>query len=63
MKNLITLLIVSLLFIVPKIGYPCSTFCLDKGEHLLVGKNVDWIQGDGFVFINKRGVLKTAMSA
>ena len=62
MKNLITLLIVSLLFIVPKIGYPCSTFCLDKGDHLIFGKNVDWIQDDGFVFVNKRGVLKTAMS-
>ena len=63
MKNLITLLIVSLLFILPKIGYPCSTFCLDKGEHLVFGKNVDWMQSDGFVFINKRGVLKTAMLA
>ena len=63
MKNLIIVLIVSLVFIVPTIGYPCSTFCLDNGEHLLVGKNVDWMQGDGFVFINKRGVLKTAMSA
>ena len=62
MKNLITLLIVSLLFIVPKIGYPCSSFCLDKGEHLVFGKNLDWIQDDGFVFVNKRGVLKTAMS-
>jgi choloylglycine hydrolase len=63
MKNLITLLIVSLLFIVPKIAYPCSTFCLDKGEHLVFGKNLDWIQDNGFVFINKRGVLKTAMLA
>ena len=63
MKNLITLLIVSLLFIVPKIGYPCSTFCLDKGEHLVFGKNLDWIQDNGFVFINKRGVQKTAMLA
>jgi choloylglycine hydrolase len=62
MKNLITLLIISLLFIVPKIGYPCSSFCLDKGEHLVFGKNLDWIKDDGFVFINKRGVLKTAMS-
>ena len=63
MKNLITLLIVSLLFIVPKIGYPCSTFCLDKGEHLVFGKNLDWIQDVGFVFINKRGVQKTATIA
>jgi penicillin V acylase-like amidase (Ntn superfamily) len=63
MMNVITLLIVALLFIVPKIGYPCSTFCLDKGEHLVFGKNLDWIQDNGFVFINKRGVLKTAMLA
>jgi len=63
MKNLITLLIVSLLLIVPKIGYPGLTFCFDKGENLLVGKNLDWMQDDGFVFINKRGVQKTAMLA
>jgi len=62
MKNIIILLIVSLLCSAPKIGHSCTTFCLDKGGHLVFGKNLGWIQNDGLVFVNKRGVLKTAMS-
>jgi penicillin V acylase-like amidase (Ntn superfamily) len=38
----------------------CTTFCLkDRGE-VLFGKNYDWMIGDGLVFVNKRGVAKTA---
>jgi choloylglycine hydrolase len=62
MKNIIILLITFLLCIAPKISNSCTTFCLDKGEDLVFGKNVDWMQANGFVFINKRGVLKTAIS-
>ena len=62
MKNRIILLVVFFLCIVPKIGHSCTTFCLDKGGHLIFGKNFGWIQNDGLVFVNKRGVLKTARS-
>jgi len=62
MKNIMILLIVSLLCIVPKISNSCTTFCLDKGGHLVFGKNFGWIQNDGLVFVNKRGVLKIARS-
>ena len=55
-------LYVLLICLIPQVSQPCTTFCLDKGGHLVFGKNVDWIQNDGLVFVNKRGVLKTAMS-
>ncbi len=62
MKNIIILLIGSLLCSAPKISSSCTTFCLDKGGHLVFGKNFGWIQNDGLVFVNKRGVVKTARS-
>ena len=62
MKNIIILFIVCFLSIVPEISHSCTTFCLDKGGHLIFGKNFGWIQNDGLVFVNKRGVIKTARS-
>ena len=52
----------ALLCIAPKTSNSCTTFCLDKGGNLVFGKNFGWIQNDGLVFVNKRGVLKTARS-
>jgi len=38
----------------------CTTFCLvGKGE-VLFGANYDWNIGDGLIFVNKHGVVKTA---
>jgi choloylglycine hydrolase len=62
MKNIIILLMGALLCIAPKTSNSCTTFCLDKGGHLVFGKNFGWIQNDGLVFVNKRGVVKTARS-
>ena len=45
---------------IPQVSQPCTTFCLDKGGQLVFGKNYGWTQNDGLVFVNKRGVLKTA---
>lgn len=38
----------------------CTTFCLKGKGEVLFGKNYDWMIGDGLVFVNKRGVDKTA---
>jgi choloylglycine hydrolase len=46
----------------PQTSLPCTTFCLDRGDQPLVGKNYDWGVEDGLVIINKRGVIKTAIS-
>jgi len=39
----------------------CTTFCLKNNGEVLFGKNYDWMIGDGLLFVNKRGVAKTAM--
>src|SRR5262245_47917867 len=38
----------------------CTTFCLKSKGEVLFGKNYDWMIGDGMLFVNKRGVSKTA---
>lgn len=40
----------------------CTTFCLKNNGEVLFGKNYDWMIGDGLLFVNKRGVEKTAMA-
>jgi penicillin V acylase-like amidase (Ntn superfamily) len=41
-------------------AFACTTFCLiGKGE-VLFGRNYDWTIGDALIFVNKRGVAKTA---
>jgi penicillin V acylase-like amidase (Ntn superfamily) len=43
-------------------AFACTTFCLKNKGEVLFGKNYDWMIGDGLVFVNKRGVAKTAGS-
>jgi penicillin V acylase-like amidase (Ntn superfamily) len=38
----------------------CTTFCLKNHGEVLFGKNYDWMIGDGLIFVNKRGVVKSA---
>jgi len=53
-------LLLSALLLFPGHTFSCSTFKLQKGEHLLYGHNLN--EGDigvpGLIFINKRGVFK-----
>jgi choloylglycine hydrolase len=42
-------------------GEACSTFQLQHGKHLVVGKNFDFHTDIGMVIINKRNVAKTAL--
>jgi len=41
--------------------FACTTFCLKNKGEVLFGKNYDWMIGDGLIFVNKRGVEKSAM--
>lgn len=41
--------------------FACTTFCLKNKSEVLFGKNYDWMIGDGMIFVNKRGVEKSAM--
>jgi choloylglycine hydrolase len=44
-------------------AFPCSTFVLEEGDNLVLGKNFDWFTGVGMVVVNKHGVSKTAALA
>jgi len=41
--------------------FACTTFCLKNNGEVLFGKNYDWMIGDGMIFVNKRGIEKSAM--
>jgi penicillin V acylase-like amidase (Ntn superfamily) len=51
-----------LICLIPKASHSCTTFCLDKSDHLLFGRNYDWMVDECLVLINKRGVKKTAFT-
>lgn len=57
-KSALSFLILLSLFTVDV--FACTTFCLKRNGEILFGKNYDWMIGDGLVFVNKRGVAKTA---
>jgi len=48
--------------LIPQPCQPCTSFCLDHGNQLVFGSNLDWYLDDGLVIVNKRGVSKTAMT-
>jgi len=64
MKNRTLFLVLCISFVcsMPQAGQTCTTFCLDQGDQLVVGKNFDHQSGEGLVIVNKRGVSKTAMA-
>src|SRR5215203_370540 len=59
-KIALSFLMLASLFIAQSFG--CTTFCLKNGGEVLFGKNYDWMIGDGMIFVNKRGVEKSAMT-
>ncbi|MGD8539238.1 MAG: linear amide C-N hydrolase [Candidatus Aminicenantes bacterium] len=65
MKKLLAiayLVIVLLLFFFSvRQGLPCSTFVLRSGERFVLGHNLDFYTGMGFVVVNKRHVKKVAL--
>lgn len=50
------------LCLIPQVSQSCTTFCLDNGNQLVVGRNYDFSVGDCLVFVNKRDVSKIALS-
>jgi len=52
---------ISTFCLLPYPSQACTTFCLDKGDQLIVGYNFDWMADDGLVIVNKRNVAKTAL--
>jgi choloylglycine hydrolase len=60
MKRTITGAFLFLLCFPLNLAFACTTFCLKGNGEVLFGKNYDWMIGDGLVFVNKRGVMKTS---
>ncbi len=50
-----------LICLLPQNIHSCTTFCLDKGDQLVVGYNQDSMNGQGTIIVNKRNVSKTAL--
>jgi choloylglycine hydrolase len=57
------LAIVVLATILPSAAFPCTTFCIRTDDHVVFGKNLDWMVEDGLVMVNKRGISKAAYTS
>lgn len=42
-------------------GLSCSTFVLRQGDHIVFGRNFDYSNGRGLVFVNQAGLRKTPL--
>ncbi|MDQ3474709.1 MAG: linear amide C-N hydrolase [Acidobacteriota bacterium] len=64
MKRFYRTVVLSLVFVflLSHVSFACTTFCLTRDGEVLFGKNYDWMVGDGLIFVNKRGVEKSAVS-
>ena len=41
----------------------CTTFFLHEAGLALFGRNYDWVTGEGMLMVNKRGMMKTSITA
>jgi penicillin V acylase-like amidase (Ntn superfamily) len=41
--------------------FPCSTFVLRQGDHIVFGRTLDWNIDYGLVFVNQAGFRKTPL--
>ncbi|MGI8917511.1 MAG: linear amide C-N hydrolase [Pyrinomonadaceae bacterium] len=51
-----------IVFLLSHVAFACTTFRLKRNGEVLFGKNYDWMGGEGLIFVNKRGVAKSAVS-
>ena len=57
----VSIIIITIVALIPYLAYPCTTFVLHRGKRLIFGRNLDWITGTGLIMTNPRGVSKTAL--
>lgn len=62
MINKTILFFCSIIFIFSLKIEACSTFLLEKERQFLLAKSYDWIIEDGLVIVNKRHIVKQAMT-
>jgi choloylglycine hydrolase len=61
-KIYLIIILLSSFLLFAKKGNTCTTFCIDTEDELVFGKNYDWSIDFGIVFVNKKGVIKTAFT-
>jgi choloylglycine hydrolase len=59
-RRLLAALTVILAAIGSRPGAACTAFVMKNGGVVLLAKNLDWPVGEGYVFVNKRHVIKEA---
>lgn len=62
MKPTPLFLIATLISLVVQPVRACTVMCFKFGDGSVVARNHDWYFGDGLIFVNKRGIEKTAIS-
>lgn len=62
-RRVLPVLIVCALTLLPQTGRPCTSFVIDEGDVLIFATNLDFMFGEGYVFVNNRGVVKQGYMA
>ncbi len=57
-NTMLAIVLVIQLYLIPRLGKACTSFCLDNGGHPVFGCNLDFPFGEGLSIVNKRGVAK-----
>ena len=61
--QVLPVLIVCALTLLPQSGRSCTSFVIDEGNDLIFATNLDFMFGEGYVFVNNRGVVKQGYMA
>ena len=56
MINKCILFFFTCIFLTTSDAQACTTFCVNPGGQTIVGTNFDFIEGNGYIFTNKKGV-------
>ncbi|MCK4349439.1 MAG: hypothetical protein KAX13_01200 [Candidatus Krumholzibacteria bacterium] len=57
-RHILSLFIVCALTLLTQTGWACTSFVIDEGDVLVFGANLDFMFGEGYVFVNNRCVVK-----
>jgi len=61
-RRIIFLFLAVIILLLPEFSSPCTTFCFQHNGEWVYGRNYDWIIEHCLVIVNKRGVIKTALT-
>jgi penicillin V acylase-like amidase (Ntn superfamily) len=62
MRKKLLMVGLSIVLLTPSVIYPCTTFCFRVQGDWIFGRNYDWSIGDCMIMVNKRDMVKTALT-